>query len=119
MRDNWSMKIIDKEEREAHSTYIALQGLKGGLYGLVFSGIGFLLVRTTMPQRFATFNHSIKSCMFVMPSISIAAYWADQGSVEFDKKMYQSPELKELVLADFREWKNSGIVSKIQQFVRG
>lgn len=112
------MKIIDKEEREAHSTYIAIQGIKGALYGLVFSGAGFLLVKTTMPQRFATFNHSIKSCMFVMPSISIAAYWADQGSVEFDKKMYKSPELKELMLSNFREWKNSGIASKVQHFVK-
>lgn len=114
-----AMKILDSEEREAHRTHIAIEGVRGGLYGLAVSVVGFWAVKRATPQRFATFNHSIKSCMIVMPSIAIAAYWADQGSVAFDRQMYLSAELRERTLARYRQWKQAGLVERIGAVMRG
>lgn len=105
------MKILDEEERAAHRTHIAIEGVRGAFFGLGVSAVFFLAVKKSMPQRFSTFNHSIKTCMFVMPSVAIAAYWADQGSVEFDRRMYQADQKQE-VLEEYRRWNLAGVVGR-------
>lgn len=107
------MKIIDNEEREAHASYILSEGLKGMFYGSIVSLGLYTYLKVRHPARFASFNTSIKTCIITMPTVSMAAFFADQGSVEFDKKMYSSGYTNKKVLEEFRHWHNMPMSDKI------
>lgn len=107
------MKIIDREEKEAHASYIAAEGLKGLFYGSVLSVGLFAYLKTRHPARFKHFNTSIKTCILVMPTISLGAFYADQGSVEFDRKLHSSSHSEKVVLQEFRAWKKMLISEQI------
>lgn len=100
------MKIIDKEEKEAHAAHIAAEGLKGMLYGSAISLGLFTYLRVRHPQRFASFNTSIKACILVMPTISLAAFYADEGSVEFDREMYSAGHANKQMMEEYRQWRS-------------
>ena len=78
------MKIIDKEEREAHKLHIISEGMKGMLYGGIVSLGLYTYLKKCRTALFARLNTSIKTCIIVMPTISLSAFWADAGSVQFD-----------------------------------
>ena len=84
------MKILSKEEKDAHISHIISEGAKGLFYGGALSVGLYQYLKHRHPARFATFNPSIKAAIIAMPTISVAAFFADQGSVEFDRKMHQS-----------------------------
>lgn len=107
------MKIIDKEEREAHASYVLSEGIKGMFYGSIVSVGLFTYLKLRQPKRFASFNTSIKTCIITMPTIALAAFYADEGSVEFDRKMYSSGYTNQKVLEDYREWNNMKLSDKI------
>lgn len=107
------MKIIDKEEREAHASYILSEGLKGMFFGSVVSLGLFTYLKVRHPVRFNSFNTSIKTCIITMPTVSMAAFYADQGSLEFDRKMYSSGYTNKKVLEEYRQWNNMPITDKI------
>ncbi|RLV92816.1 Respiratory supercomplex factor 2 mitochondrial [Spathaspora sp. JA1] len=88
------MKIISEEEKYEHQKHILIEGLKGCAIGAV---IGFGMVKymkIRQPVRFARFNSSIKAAMYAMPAITVGAFYADQGSVNFDEDRYRSDYLK-------------------------
>lgn len=107
------MKIIDKEERDAHALYIAAEGVKGLFYGLILSlGVyGYLKMRH--PIRFGQFNTSIKACILTMPTIAMGAFFADEGSVEFDRKMHSSNYTEKVIMEEYRAWKNMAMSDQI------
>ncbi|SGZ50144.1 CIC11C00000004415 [Sungouiella intermedia] len=107
------MKIIDKEEREAHASYVLSEGLKGMFYGSVVSLGLFSYLRLRHPARFRSFNTSIKACILTMPTISLAAFFADEGSVEFDRRMYSSGYTNKKVLEEYRDWNNLPVSDKV------
>lgn len=39
-----------------------------------------------------------------MPTVAVGAFWADQGSWEFDKKMHSSEYEEKKILEEFRQW---------------
>ena len=47
-----------------------------------------------------------------MPTISVAAFFADQGSVEFDRKMHQSEYQEAKYLEEYREWNRLSLSDK-------
>ncbi|OBA24135.1 hypothetical protein METBIDRAFT_30473 [Metschnikowia bicuspidata var. bicuspidata NRRL YB-4993] len=100
------MKIIDREEKEAHAAHVMAEGFRGMFYGSIISAGLFAYLKTRHPARFAKFNTSIKACVLIMPTISLAAFYADDGSLEFDKKMYSAGHTNKQVLEQYREWKN-------------
>lgn len=108
-----AMKIIDKEEREAHSHHVLTEGLKGLFYGGVVSVGLYAYLKLRHPARFARFNTSIKACIIVMPSISLCAFWADEGSVEFDRQMYSSGYANKKMLEEYQQWKNMPFSDKL------
>ncbi|KAJ8145438.1 hypothetical protein OXX80_004426 [Metschnikowia pulcherrima] len=107
------MKIIDREEKEAHASFVMSEGLRGMFYGSVVSVGLFAYLRTRHPARFARFNTSIKACILTMPTISLAAFYADEGSVEFDRLMYSQGHTNKQVLDQYKEWKNMPASDKI------
>lgn len=106
------MKLLSKEEKDAHVSHIIAEGTKGLIYGGVLSLGIFQYLKHRHPARFATFNPSIKAAILTMPTISVAAFYADQGSVEFDKKMHQSDYTQNKYIEEFREWSNLSFSDK-------
>lgn len=98
------MKLVTKEEREAHFNHILTEAGKGLFYGAVLSTGIFFYLKKRHTARFNTFNTSIKTCIFCIPTIGMGALWADNGSVEFDKLMYSSDYSQSKVMEEHREW---------------
>ncbi|KAK6459120.1 uncharacterized protein RJT20DRAFT_12096 [Scheffersomyces xylosifermentans] len=107
------MKIITNEEREAHIAHITTEGMKGLFYGSVLSLGLFTYLKTKHPVRFNSFNTSIKTCIVTMPTIATGAFWADQGSWEFDKKMHSSEHEESKMLQEYRDWNRLSTSDKI------
>jgi len=90
------MKILSDEEKIAHRNAVLVEGLKGCVIGL---GVPYGLVYTVkrkMPIRYNQFNASIKAAMWAMPTISLGAFFADEGSVKFDEQTYRSDYLQKI-----------------------
>lgn len=98
------MKIIEDEEKQAHRTHIINEGAKGFVIGSFISAGAFLYLRSRHASAFARYNTSIKTCIFTMPSVTMCAFYADQGSWEFDRKVHASSYSEQKVLAEYREW---------------
>lgn len=107
------MKLVTKEEREAHSAFIIAEGAKGLFYGGIASLGLFYYLKKKHTVRFNSFNTSIKTCILTIPTIGAAALWADEGSIEFDRRMYSSEYSENKVLEDYREWNNLSMSDKI------
>lgn len=113
----FTMKIIDKEEREAHKLHIISEGMKGMLYGGIVSLGLYTYLKKCRTALFARLNTSIKTCIIVMPTISLSAFWADAGSVQFDRKMYSSGYANKKLLEEYAQWKNLSFYEKAVQAV--
>lgn len=107
------MKIITQEEKDAHSSHVLAEGAKGLFYGGLISAGLFAYLKTRHPVRFASFNTSVKTCILVMPTVSVSAFFADNGSVEFDKEMYQSGYENQQLIEQYREWSKMSTADKI------
>lgn len=107
------MKIIDKEERDAHRAHVLTEGLKGMFYGGVLSVGLFTYLKFRHPARFARFNTSIKACIIIMPTISLCAFYADEGSVDFDRQMYSSGYANKKLLEEYSNWQKLPIQDKV------
>ncbi|EEQ37818.1 putative respiratory supercomplex factor [Clavispora lusitaniae] len=106
------MKIITQEEREAHSSHVLAEGAKGLFYGGLVSVGLFAYLKTRHPVRFAAFNTSVKTCILTMPTVAISAFFADQGSWDFDRQMYQSDYANQQMMEQYREWNNMSLSEK-------
>lgn len=98
------MKILDDEERNAHIAHITAEGAKGLFYGSIFSAGLFAYLKFKHPIKFRQMNTSVKSCVIAMPTIAISAFFADQGSVEFDREMHSSEYNQKRLLEEYQEW---------------
>lgn len=107
------MKILDNDEREAHIAHITSEGAKGLFYGSILSAglYGFMKIRH--PVKFRQFNTSIKTAMISMPTIAVGAFYADQGSVEFDRQVHSSDYNNSKMMEEFRQWNNLAMSDKI------
>ncbi|KAI5966872.1 uncharacterized protein KGF55_000281 [Candida pseudojiufengensis] len=83
------MKIITEEEKNNHRSYIIKEGCKGLLIGGAISAGIFSFLKYKQPARFATFSPSIKAAIFAMPTIALGAFYADQGSWNYDQMIHQ------------------------------
>ncbi|CAH6721035.1 respiratory supercomplex factor 2, mitochondrial [[Candida] jaroonii] len=100
------MKIVDQEEKDAHLNHIIGEGAKGLFYGSLISCGLFGYLKYRQPVRFRQFNASIKTALFVMPSISMAAFFADQGGVQFDRSLHTSEYENNKIMEEYRVWNN-------------
>lgn len=111
------MKIIDQEERDAHKQYVIVQGLKGVFYGGMFSLGIYSYLKARHPAKFAKFSASVKTCIIVMPTVSLAAFCADEGSVDFDRQMYSSGYANKKVLEEYQNWQRMPSSDKVVTFL--
>ncbi|KAI5951340.1 hypothetical protein KGF54_004414 [Candida jiufengensis] len=107
------MKIISDDEKNAHMNYVLSEGFKGLVYGGALSAGVFSFFKFKRPQTFASFSPSVKAAMLTMPTIALGAFWADQGSWEFDKKMHQSEYNNNEILKKHKEFDSLPLSDKI------
>lgn len=89
------MKILDDEERNAHWNEVLYQGLKGTVVGVGLSALLVAGVRSKYPASYRGFSASVKAGMWAMPTITMAAFYADDGSAKFDEQMHRGRYLQE------------------------
>lgn len=107
------MKIISDEEKNAHWNAVLYEGAKGTVIGL---GISYGLVtflKKKHPVKYNLFTASIKGALWSMPTISVAAFYADEGSVKFDEKMHRSEYLDKRQLEELKKWNDMALSDKI------
>lgn len=114
---SFDMKIINREEREAHAKYLATEGAKGIFYGSILSVGLFNFIKVRYPAKFKLFSTSIKTCILILPTIGCCAFWADRGSVVFDRRMHSyggGPK----ILEELRKWKAMSTYEKTVTVVK-
>lgn len=107
------MKIIDDEERNAHFNHVLVEGLKGCVVG---AGVAALLVagvKRRYPQQYMRYNASVKAAMWAMPTISLGAFFADEGSVKFDEQMYRGDFIEKAKKEKEEQWAKLSTPDKI------
>ncbi|KAK6460528.1 hypothetical protein DFJ63DRAFT_230382 [Scheffersomyces coipomensis] len=107
------MKLLGEEEKQAHIAHITSEGLKGLFYGSILSVGIFTYLKKRHTVRFNSFNTSIKTALIVMPTVSMGAFFADQGSWDFDKQMHSSEYSEKLVIEEYRQWNEMALNEKI------
>lgn len=107
------MKIIDDEERNAHWNHVLLEGAKGCAVGLGVSALLIAGVKRRYPQQFLRYNASVKAAMWAMPTISLGAFFADEGSVKFDEQMYQGEYMERKKREQQEQWEKLSTPDKI------
>lgn len=98
------MKILGDEEKNAHWQAVLTEGIKGTVVGIGLSAALVGFVRTKHAAQYARMNASIKAAMWAMPTVSVAALFADMGSVRFDEDMHQSEYKKRLAAEELERW---------------
>lgn len=98
------MKILDDEERNAHWNTVLREGAKGCVVGFGCAGVLVSLVKKRYPAHYMKFNSSIKAAMWAMPTISMGAFFADDGSWKFDEEMYRGDYYKKIEQEKLEKW---------------
>lgn len=107
------MKILDDEERNAHWNAVLRQGAIGTVVGLGVSAGIVTFMKRKQPLRYQSFNASLKTAMWVMPTITIGAFFADEGSVKFDEEMHRSDYLNQQEAEKLKEWNKMSLSDQI------
>lgn len=98
------MKILDDEERNEHWNTVLTEGIKGCVVGAGCAALLVGAVKAKWPAHYMKFNSSIKTAMWAMPTVSVGAFFADDGSWKFDEKMYRSDYLQTLENQKLEHW---------------
>lgn len=107
------MKIIDDEEKNAHFKHVLVEGLKGCVVGAGLAGLLVTTVKRRYPQQYMRYNASVKAAMWCMPTISVGAFFADEGSVKFDENMYRGDFLAKAKKEKEEQWAKLSTSDKI------
>ncbi|OBA24542.1 hypothetical protein METBIDRAFT_10678 [Metschnikowia bicuspidata var. bicuspidata NRRL YB-4993] len=107
------MKILNDEERDSHWQTVLIEGLKGTVVGAGLAGLMVAGVKRRYPVPYKNFNASIKAAMWAMPTISMAAFYADDGSVKFDEQTHRSDYLEKVEKERLERWETLSTGDKI------
>ncbi|GBL49545.1 Replication factor C, subunit RFC4 [Candidozyma auris] len=107
------MKILDDEERNAHWNAVLREGAIGTAVGLGVSAGLVAFIKRRQPLRYKSFNASLKTALWVMPTVTIGAFFADEGSVNFDRQMHQSDYLNQQEAQKLEQWNKLSLADKI------
>lgn len=106
------MKILADEEKNAHWNAVLWEGAKGTAIGLGASAALVFGVKRRYPQQFSHFSASIKAAMWAMPTVSVAAFWADEGSVKFDEAQYRGDFIENVEKQKLDQWEKLSFADK-------
>lgn len=107
------MKILTEDEKNDHWQHVLVAGAQGTVVGLGLSYGLVRLVKTKRPAAWSHFNASMKAAMWAMPTVSSAAFFADQGSVRYDEQKYRSHYLDKVVQGALARWEKLTTTEKI------
>lgn len=100
------MKLLDDEERNAHWNAVLYEGAKGLVIGAGVSALLVAGVKRRYPVAYASYNPSVRAAMWAMPTISVSAFFADNGSLKFDEAQYRLEYYKKLDDEKLRRWQS-------------
>lgn len=111
------MKLLTKEEIEAHRSHTLWGGVQGAAAGLAISALAFKF----LPKRYPSFQPakltwSIKTALFITPPTLLTAICAEEASNGFDATMYSSGSSSKEAIEEHTRWKN---LSTKDKFVEG
>lgn len=111
------MKILEDEERNAHWNTVLYEGAKGTVVGAGLAGLLVYGVKRRYPGSFAQLNASVKSAMWAMPTVGMAALFADEGSVRFDEQTHRGSYLDKIEQEKTAAWEKLSTGDKIFTYV--
>jgi hypothetical protein len=100
------MKILTAEEVAEHKQHVLVENIKGCVVGGAVAWGMMALFKRRYPMKYSQLNTSVKAAMWAMPTITVGAFYADDGSVKYDEDKYQS-EYKAKVAAEKQAMYNS------------
>lgn len=108
------MKLLTKEEIEAHRSHTLSGGIQGCVAGLAVSALMFKF----LPRRYPSFNParmtwSIKTALFITPPTLLTAICAEEASNNFDATMYSSGSSSKDAIEEHQRWKNLPLKDKL------
>ncbi|CAR27883.1 ZYRO0D08800p [Zygosaccharomyces rouxii] len=108
------MKILSKEEIEAHKYHTIAGGVKGAIAGFAIAGA----VWKFAPIRYPRFQPrrwpwSIKTAFWISPPTLMTAICAEEASNKFDSMMYSSGGESADALEEHRKWKEMSMKQKL------
>lgn len=108
------MKILSKEEIEAHSYHTISGGIKGAIAGFALAGaiwkLGPMRFPKFQPQRW---TYSIKTAFWISPPTVLTAICAEEASNRFDEMMYSSGNESADALEQHKKWKGMSLQQKM------
>lgn len=107
------MKILDEKERDEHFNTVLKEGAKGCLIGAGVAAALVYSVKRRYPAAYANYNASIKAAMWAMPTISLGAFFADDGSWKFDEQMHRSEYIEKVEKEKQERWEKLSTADKI------
>lgn len=107
------MKILSDSEKNEHWNVVLQEGAKGTIVGLGLSFGLVSLVKKKRPAAWTHFSTSMKAAMWAMPTVSAAAFFADQGSFRYDEQKYRSEYFQKLEDSQLARWEKMTTTEKI------
>lgn len=106
------MKLISDEEKNEHWNAVLLEGLKGVAVGSVVAVGMMQWVKTRHAMRYKQLSTSVKALMYAIPTIGLGAFFADEGSVKFDREKYHSDYIQKQEAAELERWEKLSLADK-------
>lgn len=107
------MKIIDEEEKNASINNMLIEAAKGITVGLGVSYGLYRFIRYRYPVGYTKFSTSVKASIWAMPTISLGAFFADEGTVKFSEKNTRSDYLERLEKEKLESYKNLSTTDQV------
>lgn len=107
------MKVLTKEDKDAHAYHVAMEAVKGFFYGGFVAAGAFYYLKKRQPQKLAKMTTSVKTAVFAIPTAGLAAFWGDQGSWEYDQEVNQGSYKKKLKMEEYQQWSKLSTGEKI------
>lgn len=106
------MKIVTKEELQAHNTHVLYGALKGAAGGAVLSGLIFTVGKRRFPGL-GKLPTAFRTALTIAPPTFGASVCGELSSMNFDKQVYgQDPKARERLLSEAKRWNSLTYVAK-------
>lgn len=92
---------------------VLVEGAKGTVIGAGLAALLVAGVKRRYPVPYKNFSTSIKAAMWAMPTVSMAAFFADEGSVKFDEQIYRSEYLNKVEKERLDRWNSLSFGDKV------
>ncbi|GME93912.1 unnamed protein product [Ambrosiozyma monospora] len=105
------MKLVTKDEIDAHQSAVLSAGIKGFILGTAIS-VGIYALAPHKYPLLLKMPWSIKTAIAVTPPAFAASVNAERGSSAFDNEMYSSEFTQKKILDEHKRWNSLTLTEK-------